>query len=125
MDLEVENGTDLEYDSDSKDGDYRGDVYDDDFSDGEESLGQYRVPSARGNGAGRKPKAGRPPKPDTTGMSERDASAVLTDWEKNGRGTMMPIGVLLLQQLHSRTLMKVWTSLVTNLQVFAAELFVK
>ena len=57
-DLEVENGTDLEYDSDSKDEDYRGDVYDDDFSDGKESLGQYRVPSARGNGAGRKPKAG-------------------------------------------------------------------
>ena len=56
-DLEAENGTDLEYDSDSKDEDYRGDVYDDDFSDGEESIGQYRVPSARGNGAGHKPKA--------------------------------------------------------------------
>jgi hypothetical protein len=73
----------------------------------------------------RKPKAGRPPKPDTTGMSEWDASAALTDWEKNGRGTMMPIGVLLLQQLHSRTLMNIWTSPLTNLQVFAAELFVK
>ena len=81
-DLVVDHGTDLEYDSDSKDEDYRGDVYDDDFSDGEESLGQYRVPSARGNGAGRKPKAGRPPKPDTTGMSEEDASAALTDWGK-------------------------------------------
>ena len=81
-DLEVENGTDLDYDSDSKDGDYRGDIYEDDYSDDEESLGQYRVPSARGNGAGRKPKAGRPPKPDTTGMSEEDASAALTDWAK-------------------------------------------
>ena len=37
---------------------YRGDVYDDDYSDGEESLAKYPVPSARGKGAGRKPKAG-------------------------------------------------------------------
>ncbi len=35
--------------------------------------------------------------------------------EKNGRGTMMPIGVLLLLRRHSRTLMKVWTSPVPNL----------
>ena len=44
----MDNGTDLEYDSDSDNEDYRGDVYDDDFGDGEESLGQYHVPSARG-----------------------------------------------------------------------------
>jgi hypothetical protein len=37
---------------------YRGDVYDDDYSNGEESLAKYRVPLARGKGAGRKPKAG-------------------------------------------------------------------
>ena len=75
----VDKGIDLAYDSDSDDEDYRGDVYDDDYSDGEESLAKYRVPSARGNGAGRKPKAGRPPKPDTTGMSQRDALAAITD----------------------------------------------
>ena len=121
-----DKGINLAYDSDdSDDEDYRGDVYDDDYSDGEESLAKYRVPSARGNGAGRKPKAGRPPKPDTTGMSQRDALAAITDWEKNGRGTMMPIGVLLQLLLHSRTLMKVSTPPVTTLLVFAAELFVK
>ena len=121
----MDKGIDLAYDSDSDDEDYRGDVYDDDYSDGEESLAKYRVPSARGNGAGRKPKAGRPPKPDTTGMSQRDALAAITDWGKNGRGTMMPIGVLLQLLLHSRTLMKVSTPPVTTLLVFAAELFVK
>ena len=62
---------------------YRGDVYDDDYSNGEESLGKYRVPSARGKGSGRKPKAGRPPKPDTTGMSTRDAFVVMSDWERS------------------------------------------
>jgi hypothetical protein len=124
-DKTVDKGMDLAYDSDSDVEDYRGDVYDDEYSDGEESLGKYRVPSARGNGAGCKPKAGRPPKPDTRGMSERDALATITDWEKNGRGTMTPIGVLLLLLRHSRTLMKVWTPPVTTLQVFAAELFVK
>jgi hypothetical protein len=78
----VDEGIDLAYDSDSDDEDYRGDVYEDDYSDGEESLGQYRVPSARGRGAGRKPKAGRPPKPDTKGMSALDAYAAMTDWVK-------------------------------------------
>ena len=77
----VDEGIDLAYDSDSDDEDYRGDVYEDDYSAGDESLGQYRVPSARGRGAGRKPKAGRPPKPDTKGMSARDADAAITDWK--------------------------------------------
>jgi len=54
-----DKGINLAYDSDdSDDEDYRGDVYDDDYSDGEDSLAKYRVPSARGKGAGRKPKAG-------------------------------------------------------------------
>ena len=43
----VDKGIDLAYDSDSDDEDYRGDVYDDDYSDGEESLAKYRVPLAR------------------------------------------------------------------------------
>jgi hypothetical protein len=70
---------------DSGDEDYRGDIYEDEYSDGEDSndlLLQYRVPSARGKGAGRKPNAGRPPKPDTKGMSEEDAEAAVTEWEK-------------------------------------------
>lgn len=121
-----DKGINLAYDSDdSDDEDYRGDVYDDDYSDGEDSLAKYRVPSARGKGAGRKPKAGRPPKPDTKGMSQGDVLALMTDWEKNGRGTMTQIGVLLLLLRHSRILMKVWTHPVTTLQVFAAELFGK
>jgi hypothetical protein len=59
-----------------------GDVNDDDYSDGEESLAKYFVPSARGKDAGCKPKAGQSPKPDTTGMSVRDAFAVMSDWER-------------------------------------------
>jgi hypothetical protein len=121
----VDEGIDLAYDSDSDDEDYRGDVYEDDYSDGEESLGQYRVPSARGRGAGRKPKAGRPPKPDTKGMSARDAYAATTDWGKNGRGTRTPIGVPLLLRQHSGISMKVWTHPVTSLRVFAAQLLGK
>ena len=75
---------DDEYESDdSADEDYRGDIYEDDYSDGEEDLLlKYRVPSARGRGAGRKPKTGRPPKPDTKGMSEQAANAAVTAWEK-------------------------------------------
>jgi hypothetical protein len=75
----VDKGIDLAYDSDSDDNeDYRGDVYANDYSDGEESLGQYRVPLARGRGAGRKPKAGQPLKPDTKGMSARKKQASST-----------------------------------------------
>ena len=72
---------------DSADEDYRGDIYEDDYSDGEEDLLlKYRVPSARGRGAGRKPKTGRPPKPDTKGMSQGDALALMTDWKKMEEG---------------------------------------
>jgi hypothetical protein len=73
---------------DSDDEDYRGDIYEDDYSNGEEDLLlTYRVPSARGKGAGRKATTGRPPKPDTKGMSERDASAAVTEWKKKWKRT--------------------------------------
>ena len=86
-DKTVDKGINLVYDSDdSDDEDYRGDVYDDDYSDGEDLLAKYRVPSARGKGAGRKPKAGRPPKPDTKGMSQGDVLAFMTDWGKMEEG---------------------------------------
>ena len=83
-DLGIDDKVDDEYESDdSADEDYRGDIYEDDYSDGEEDLLlKYRVPSARGRGAGRKPKTGRPPKPDTKGMSEQAANAAVTAWEK-------------------------------------------
>jgi hypothetical protein len=71
---------DLAYNSNNED--YRGGVYDDDYSDGKESLTKYHVPSAWGKGAGRKPKAGQPPKPDTKGMSVRDAFVIMSDWER-------------------------------------------
>ncbi len=45
----------VDFSDNSDDEDYRGDVYDDDYSDGKESLSKYSVPSARGKGAGRKP----------------------------------------------------------------------
>ena len=74
---------DADESEDSGDEDYRGDIYDDEYSDGDDDLLlQYRVPSACGKGAGRKPNAGRPPKPDTKGMSEEDAEAAVTEWEK-------------------------------------------
>ncbi len=73
-------GMDLAYNSNNDD--YRGDVYDDDYSNGEESLAKYCVPLARGKGAGRKPKTGQPPKPDTKGMSVRDAFIAMSDWER-------------------------------------------
>ncbi len=47
----VGKGMDVAYNSDdSDDEDYRGDVYDDDYSDGEDLLAKYRVSSARGKG---------------------------------------------------------------------------
>ncbi len=56
------------------DDDYVGKLYDDDESD-DDSLegGKYRVPSARGKGAGRKPHPDCPPKPNTNGMTEAEA----------------------------------------------------
>ncbi len=71
-----------EVDDDVLDPDYKGDLYEDDYSDGEESMKKYCVPSARGKGAGHKPNAARPPKPDTTGMSEAEASMTIRSWEK-------------------------------------------
>ncbi len=113
---------DLAYNSNNDD--YRGDVYDYDYSNGKESLGKYYVPSVRGKGAGRKPKAGRSPKPDTKGMLVRDAFVVMFDWERTWKRDSDANPPLLLLR-HSRTLMKVWTTLVNNLLVFAAKLFGK
>jgi hypothetical protein len=62
--------------------DYKGDLYEDYHSDGEESMKKYCVPSARGKGAGRKPNAAHPPKPDTIGMFEAEASMTIGSWEQ-------------------------------------------
>ena len=91
-----ENEQGNEDDSDDEDGDegadedyddidgenYKGELYDDDESD-DDSLkgGKYRVPSARGKGAGRKPHPDRPPKPNTYGMTEAEASNSIKSWE--------------------------------------------
>ncbi len=50
----------------------------------EESIGnaKYCVPLAKGAGASRKPKHGCPDKPNTDGMSEKEAKEVLNQWEK-------------------------------------------
>ena len=54
-----------------------------DSDDDNVSLGfsQYRVPSARGAGSGRRPKAGRPDKSDVSGMSEQEDSFALLQWQ--------------------------------------------
>jgi hypothetical protein len=80
FDKKVGKGMNLAYNSNNED--YRGDVYDDDYSDGEESLAKYRVPSAQGKGAGHKPKAGQPPKPGTKRMSAQNAFTVMSHWER-------------------------------------------
>ena len=79
-----EDVDDADESDDSRDEDYRGEIYDDDYSDDgdDNELFQYRVPSARGKGAGRKANPGRPPKPDTKGMSEDDEAADVKEWEK-------------------------------------------
>ena len=49
-------------DDDIDDKDYKGDLYDDDESDDDSLMGgKYRVPSARGKGAGQKPHPDHPP----------------------------------------------------------------
>ena len=115
---------DADESEDSGDDDYRGDIYDDDYSDDgdDDLLLQYRVPLARGKGAGRKPNAGRPPKPDTKGMSEEDAEAAVTEWEKKWK-KISDAKRLPLLLLHSRILTKVLTSRVRSTVAFAPELF--
>jgi hypothetical protein len=48
---------------------YKSSLFDDDDDDSIDDA-KYRVPLARGAGAGRKPKSGRPDKPNTDGMCE-------------------------------------------------------
>ncbi len=81
-DDEYEDESSDEVDDDVLDPDYKGDLYEDDYSDGEESMKKYRVPSAQGKGAGRKPNAAHPPNPDTTGMSEAETSMTIRSWEQ-------------------------------------------
>ena len=80
-------GEDEDYD-DIDDDDYVGELYDDDASD-DDSLegGKYRVPSARGKGAGRKPHPDRPPKPNTNGMTEAEAFNHIKNWEMEWKRT--------------------------------------
>jgi hypothetical protein len=41
----------------------------------------FRVPWVRGQGAGRKPKKGRPPRPDTNNMTEKQAEMAIKKWQ--------------------------------------------
>jgi hypothetical protein len=80
-DQDGDEGADEDYD-DINDENYKGKLYDDDESD-DDSLkgGKYRVPSARGKGAGRKPHPDCPPKQNTYGMTEAEASNSIKSWE--------------------------------------------
>jgi len=60
---------------------YKINLFDSDDDNVSLGLSQYRVPSARGVGTGRRPKAGRPDKPDVLGMSEQEASFALLQWQ--------------------------------------------
>ena len=116
-------GINLAYNSNNDD--YRGGVYEDDYSDGKESLAKYCVPSTQGKCAGRKPKAGGPPKPDTKGMSVQDAFVVMSDWKRSQKRDSDANQRTAAAAAALQDLMKVWTTLVNNLQVFAAKLFGK
>jgi len=65
---------------DKDDPDWRNsEIFNDDDEDSE-GDDYYRVPSARGGGAGRKSNPGQPPKPNTDGMSPEEAAAVIDKW---------------------------------------------
>jgi hypothetical protein len=86
-DEDDDEGQDEDYD-DINDEDYKGDLYDDDESDDDSLVGgKYRVPSARGKGAGRKPHPNRPPKPNTDGMTEAEAFNIIKSWESEWKRT--------------------------------------
>ncbi len=55
----------------------------DDNDDDSIDDAKYCVPLTRGAGAGRKPKSGRPDKPNTDGMSEQEAEEALSKLEKD------------------------------------------
>ena len=86
-DEDDKEGDEEDYD-DIDDDDYVGELFDDDESD-DDSLqgGKYRVPSARGKGAGRKPHPDRPPKPNTDGMTEAEAFNCIKNWESEWKRT--------------------------------------
>ncbi len=71
------------YDDEDDDNDfYKSSLFDDDDDDSIDNT-KYRVPSVWGAGAGRKPKSGRPDKPNTDGMSEKEKEEALDKWEKD------------------------------------------
>ncbi len=86
-DKDKDREDDKDEDNDTKDNDddndkfYKSLLFDNDDDD---SIGnaKYCVPLVKGAGAGRKPKIGRPDKPNTDGMSEQEAEEVLSKWEK-------------------------------------------
>ena len=56
------------------------------FNDNNDDLiddAAYPVPSAKGTGAGNKANPGRPEKPSTDGMSQKEAEKALHMWEKS------------------------------------------
>ena len=65
---------------DKDDPDWRNSEIFNDDSEDSEGDDYYRVPSARGGGSGRKSNPGRPPKPNTDGMSPEEAAAVIHKW---------------------------------------------
>ncbi len=56
-------------------------IFDDDDDDDSVAAGRYRVPSARGKGAGRIASDGRPPKPNTEGTSAEAAPETIAAWK--------------------------------------------
>ncbi len=87
-DKEKDREDDKDEDNDAKDNNddddnfYKSLLFDD---DDDNSIGnvKYRVPSARGAGAGHKPTSGCPDKAKTDGMSEQEAEEVPSKWEKD------------------------------------------
>jgi hypothetical protein len=73
---------DIYDDEDDDDNFYKSSLFDDD-EDNSIDDAKYRVPLVRGAGAGRKPKSGRPDKPNTDGMSEKEKEETLGKWEKD------------------------------------------
>jgi hypothetical protein len=72
---------DIGTNEDDDDDFYKSSLFDNNDNDSINDT-KYRVPSVRGAGAGCKPKSGRPDKPNTDGMSEKEKEEALGKWEK-------------------------------------------
>jgi hypothetical protein len=69
-------------DNDSDEDWYSSALFDDDDDDDDSvAASRYCVPSARGKGAGRRASVGRPPKPNTEGMSAEAAAETIAAWK--------------------------------------------